>query len=235
MERLTEFFIGLVRDLFADYGYLVVFLGTALENTLFLGVIIPGAFLLLLAGLSAHDGLIDARLGLILAVIGTSAGDTLSYLAGRFGWRRALRHAEQLPFMGTVRTALLRRTGLFVLAYHFMGYTRILGPVTAGAIRLPFKRWWVLDLMGATIWVTAYFMGGYLLGVLGISLDTANENAKLFDRLVLILAVVTIASLWVLRRRSKGHALPAGDGDEGEADSPVEPPREDEATTGQRT
>lgn len=214
MERLTEFLIEVIRTLFERWGYLVIFLGTFLENTLFLGLFIPGVFILLLAGLSAHDGLVDLRGALLVAVLGTSLGDTISYLAGRFGWRRALRRAEQLPFMGTVRTALMRRTGLFVLAYHFLGYTRVVGPVTSGALRIPFRRWYLLDLLGASIWVTAYTVGGYAVARwFGISLDTANENVKQFDRLLLVLGGIAVVSLlWLrarARRRAAGPATPA--------------------------
>src|SRR5215210_3150473 len=76
--------VGLARDLFQDYGYLVIFLGTALENTLFLGLFIPGIFVILLAGISAENGLINFPLALAIGVAGTSIGDTVSYAAGRF-------------------------------------------------------------------------------------------------------------------------------------------------------
>ncbi len=204
MERLTEFLIELIRTLFERWGYPVIFLGTFLENTLFLGLFVPGVFVLLLAGLSAHDGLVDLRGALAVAILGTSLGDTISYLAGRFGWRRALRRADRLPFMGTVRTALMRRTGLFVLAYHFLGYTRVVGPVTAGALRIPFRRWFLLDLLGAAIWVTAYTVGGYAVARwFGISLDTANENVKQLDHLLLAFGAVALAAIVVLRTRAR--------------------------------
>lgn len=218
MDRLTEFLIELIRTLFERWGYLVVFLGTFLENTMFLGLFVPGVFILLLAGLSAHDGLIDLRLALLVALVGTSLGDTVSYLAGRFGWRRALRRAEQLPFMDTVRSALLRRTGLFVLAYHFLGYTRVVGPVTAGALRLPLRRWYILDALGAAVWVATYTLAGYGIGILGISLDTADENVRRLDRVLLVLGVVTVITLLVFRaraaRRRRGQRQPVDVADE---------------------
>src|SRR5262249_52337804 len=115
---LVERSAALVRDLFDDYGYLVVFLGTCLENTLFLGVFIPGIFVILLAGISAYQGLISFPIALGVGVAGTSLGDTVSYLAGRYGWKRAVEHTERVPWMGTMRRILVHRTALFVLAYH---------------------------------------------------------------------------------------------------------------------
>lgn len=200
---LVEQSVILVRDLFREYGYLVVFLGTCLENTLFLGLFVPGVFVMLLAGISASNGLISFPVALAVGVAGTSLGDTASYLAGRFGWKRALAHTEKAPWMGAMRSALLRRTGLFVLAYHFMGYTRLVGPITAGVLRIPFLRWWVLDFLGAVIWVTTYLSLGYTFGRLGFTLDAAEDNVRRLEWLVAVLAVVAVVT-WLIARRRRG-------------------------------
>ena len=201
---LVQQAVTLARDLFSDYGYLVVFLGTCLENTLFLGLFIPGIFVILLAGISAHQGLISFPLALALGVAGTSLGDTVSYLAGRYGWKRALKHTENAPWMGMMRVALLRRTAIFVLAYHFLGYTRLVGPITAGALRIPFARWWALDFLGAVVWVSTYLVAGYICGRLGFTLDYAEDNLRRLEWLFAVLAVIGV-TVWLLMRRSGGH------------------------------
>ncbi len=226
MSHITEFLVEIIRELFGRFGYLVVFFGTMLENLLFLGIVVPGAFVLLLAGISAYAGLIDLKLAIVVAIAGTSIGDTASYAAGRFGWRRAMRQAEQLPFMGSVRSALLRRTGLFVLGYHFLGYTRVLGPVTSGALRLPFRRWYLLDLIGASLWSTAYTVGGYLLGAAGISLETADGNIQKLDRLLIVLGVGGAALVLAVKWRA-GRSRPTAPPSEpepegGNASTPVQ-------------
>ncbi|MFN8558797.1 MAG: hypothetical protein U0531_16150 [Dehalococcoidia bacterium] len=108
-----------------------MFLGTMLENTLFLGVLLPGAFILILAGLSAHDGFLDLRLAIVAGVLGTSIARYRTWPDGSVGDGRAAAPSSCRSW--AMRGALMRRTGVFVLAYHFLGYTRLLGPVTAGA------------------------------------------------------------------------------------------------------
>ncbi|HEY4685783.1 MAG TPA: hypothetical protein VII57_07025, partial [Dehalococcoidia bacterium] len=66
-----------VHSLYDDYGYWVVFLGTLLENTLFLGLVIPGVIVVILAGLSAEDGSISVPLAVALGIAGTVTGDTI--------------------------------------------------------------------------------------------------------------------------------------------------------------
>ena len=196
------------RDLFADYGYFVVFFGTCLENMVFLGLLIPGIFVILLAGISAENGLIIFPLALVIGIVGTSLGDTASYLAGRFGWKRALEHTRNVPWMDTMRGALERHPALFVLAYHFMGYTRLVGPISAGALRLPFARWWLLDFGGAVLWVTTYLSLGYLFGRLGFTLDEAEDNVRRLEWLFVGLAVAGITIWLLLRRRARRRRPP---------------------------
>ena len=198
--------VSLARDLFERYGYLVIFLGTSLENTLFLGLFIPGILIILLAGISAYQGLVWWPLAFIIGVAGTSIGDTVSYMAGRYGWKRALEHTEKMLWMGTMRSALLRHTGLFVLAYHFMGYTRLVGPITAGALRIPFLRWWLLDLLGAAIWVGVYLAAGMIFGRMGFTLDTAEDNIRKLEWLFAGLAVVSVGLALLTRGRGEKGA-----------------------------
>jgi undecaprenyl-diphosphatase len=206
LDRLNLFLLETIETLFERWGYLVIFLGTCLENMLFLGLIVPGVVVLLLAGWLASDGLIDVRVAVVVAVIGTSLGDTVSYAAGRFGWRKAMARAEQMPLMGTVRSTFMRRTGLFVLSYHFLGYTRMLGPLTAGALRIPFRRWWILDALGAAVWATTYVMAGYAVGRLGVSFETAKANVEKLDRVLLAVGIVAVLAFFIYRSRSQRDA-----------------------------
>lgn len=200
--------VTLTRDLFQDYGYLVIFLGTCLENMLFLGLLVPGIFVILLAGISAHDGLVSYPLAFVIGVVGTSLGDTGSYLAGRFGWKRALAHTEKMIWMGEMRSALVRRPALFVLSYHFMGYTRLVGPITAGALHIPFRKWWLLDFLGAVLWVGVYLTAGYLFGRAGFSLDAAEDNMRNLEWLFAGLAVAAIVLTLVMKRRADKKGPP---------------------------
>lgn len=199
MGRVTEFFLDLVQRLFADWGYLVVFFGTMLENVLLLGLFVPGAVILVLAGITVSEGNLNLVEAILVGIAGTSIGDTASYAAGRFGWQRALRHAEGLPFMGTVQAAMRRRPTLFVLLYHFFGYTRVLGPTLAGMSKVPFRRWYLTDLAGATLWVIAYTGGGYLLGEAGVNFEAAKEHVKSADRWLAVAGVATVAAILLFR------------------------------------
>jgi membrane protein DedA with SNARE-associated domain len=176
-----------VHSLFKDYGYLAVFVGTLSENTLFVGLIVPGSIVIILAGISAHDGDFSAPIALVVGVAGTIIGDTISYCLGRFGWSRFsfLRKATD-----TVREPILSRGAAFVLTYHFAGYTRVVGPAAAGLLRMPYRQWAPADYGGAVLWVSAYIAIGYALGIAGVTLDTTDEYFRYLEWGLLALVLV---------------------------------------------
>jgi membrane protein DedA with SNARE-associated domain len=199
---LLESGVDAARSLYDDYGYWVVFLGTLFENTLLLGLIIPGAVVVILAGLSAQEGLISWPLAVLLGTLGTIAGDTISYHLGRFGWARSVEGGSLRTFTERIRGPLLRRGALFVLVYHFAGYTRVVGPAAAGLLRMPYRQWAPADYAGAFLWICAYFGVGYLLGVAGLSLDSTEGWFRVFEWV--LLAAVLLWGLYLYRSRNRG-------------------------------
>jgi len=213
-----------VHSLFDSYGYWVIFFGTLSENVLFLGLIVPGALVVILAGLSAYDGSVDLRWAFPIGAAGTILGDTISYCTGRFGWARFAGHSFFKGIDEKVREPLLRRGVWFVLLYHFAGYTRVVGPTAAGFLEMPYRKWAPADHIGACLWVAAYLGIGYGLGAAGVDLNDTNGRWFNIMEIVLLAVVLTVGLVifrqaektWLARQESMqerdGH-----DGDDAEA------------------
>ncbi len=204
---LSEQALRLAEGLFESYGYLTVFLAPLLENTILLGAILPGALVMLLAGLGAHDGLIRLWPAIPLGILGAWIGDTVSYGIGRFGWQKLGPESRLVRLSERMREPLLEQSAWLVLLYHFAGYSRVVGPAASGFIRMPFGRWVLLDYAGSAAWVVVYVMGGYLLGVFGLSLEATDRNVRVFEALLFALAVVAVA---VVMNRSLGRRRQEG-------------------------
>src|SRR5688500_2663109 len=84
MERVIE----LVQPYFHQYGYLIVFATTLLENSAFLGVVVPGDAVLLLAGFYSQRQALELEAVMAFAFVGAVTGDTIAYVVGRVGGRR---------------------------------------------------------------------------------------------------------------------------------------------------
>jgi membrane protein DedA with SNARE-associated domain len=207
---LTRQALRITEDLFESYGYLTVFFAPLLENTILLGALIPGVLVMLLAGLSAHDGLIDLWKAIPLAIAGAWIGDTISYGIGRFGWQRLGPESRLVKMGERMREPLLQHSIWLVLVYHFAGYSRLIGPAAAGFIRMPLRRWLLLDYAGAALWVSVYMVAGYMLGVFGLSLDDSDRNVRIFELILFGLGAIALITV-MMRSRQQESADDGGD------------------------
>src|SRR3954470_7852465 len=81
-------------DLFARYGYAVVFGGVFLENT---GLPVPGETVLLAGAALAHFGQLSLVRVILVAIVAAVLGDNLGFFIGRHGGRRlAERHGGRV-------------------------------------------------------------------------------------------------------------------------------------------
>ena len=211
-----------IQTLFEDYGYWVVFAGTLSENTLLVGLIVPGALVVLLAGLAAQNGTISVPLAIAAGFAGTVLGDTISYFMGRYGWSRFGHVAFLSDLSLKVREPILRRGFLFVMFYHFAGYTRVIGPTASGMLRMPYKRWAPADHIGGFLWICSYLAAGYALGAAGFSLDASDRWFRVFEYVLLVAICVWV--YFILRSHPylmQGRLSPEEDEDPDEA--PLEP------------
>src|SRR6478609_424239 len=87
-------------DLFARYGYAVVFGGVFLENT---GLPIPGETMLLAGAALAHYGQLSLGWVILTAIAGATLGDNLGFFIGRRGGRQiAERHGWRIGLTPTL-------------------------------------------------------------------------------------------------------------------------------------
>ena len=198
---LTEQAVEIVSDLFENHGYLISFLGPLLENTLFVGAIIPGTLVMLLAGVAAQNGLISYWPVILLGIAGAIIGDTISYGFGRFGRQRLGPESRIARWAERMREPLMRHSLWLVLSYHFAGYSRLVGPAAAGFLRMPLPRWMLLDYIGVILWVLSFVTGGYVLAaILGLDLadaSSSDRNVQIFE--IILFAFFAIAILSIMR------------------------------------
>src|ERR1700751_5910834 len=71
-----------LNHFFASYGYWVVFFGVMLENA---GLPIPGETILLFSGFLAYHHQLNLVPAILTPIAGATLGDSLGYLAGRWG------------------------------------------------------------------------------------------------------------------------------------------------------
>ena len=165
---MLQYLIDLVGRL-GQWGYLIIFLGAMLESAAFLGLVIPGESLVLVAGFLAAQGLLDLDLLIINVAVGAVAGDSIGYEMGRRMGRPALvRYGSRFGLTeARVQSAdafFARRGNKAVFFGRFVGFARALVPFLAGSSRMAYRAFLSYNILGAALWASGVTLLGYFLG-----------------------------------------------------------------------
>lgn len=186
MNFLSGFGLNL-PELIRDYGYWFVFVGTMLE----------GETVLVLGMLAAHQGLLDARLVGLVAVVGTYLGDLGYYLIGlRYGRAFLDRFPKVAAKVHRIMGWIVRYDIAIIIVNRFLYGFRIAAPVALGMSSTPVWRFLVFNVLGAVVWTVVIGWAGYLFGS---ALDTLLQDVKKSDQIIVGIIVLLGAGLWVGR------------------------------------
>ncbi|HYI77722.1 MAG TPA: VTT domain-containing protein [Chryseolinea sp.] len=154
-----------------QYGGLVLLLAIIFAETgVFFGFFLPGDSLLFAAGLLAESPYLDTPVTMLMVLLITAAvaGTCVGYAFGR--WAKSyLEHRTENFFYRKkyieITEAFYQRHGMmaFVLG-RFLPIVRTFVPILAGMTHINFKKFFIFNVLGATVWVVVMVMAGHLLG-----------------------------------------------------------------------
>ena len=155
-----------LQEVIGRWGYLVIFAAMLLENA---GLPLPGETVTLLGGYAAGSGQLN-----VLGVMGAAAGgavlgDNIGYWVGRrLGWGLILkvgRWLGQSPAqLEKLRDQFLRHAGKSVLLGRFVAVLRVVAGPMAGAVGMPYPKFLLCNVVGATLWATTMVSLAWLGG-----------------------------------------------------------------------
>lgn len=191
MPEYLKAFIGFVsHHPYISYG--AIFFVALSESLAFVGLLMPGAILMVGIGAVVSTGVLSLKNALLAAMAGAIAGDSISYWLGRcYKDKLSLlwpfnRHPQLLE---RGKTFFHHYGGKSVFLARFVGPVRPVVPLVAGMFHMPPGKFTLINLISAIGWAPAYILPGVLFGA---SLALA---AKVSARLA-ILFLVSFASLW---------------------------------------
>jgi membrane protein DedA with SNARE-associated domain len=179
-----------------------------------LGFPIPEDLALLGAGYLVWHG--DAPLVVVapLAFLGIIAGDFSLYWIGRaFGVRitqhRFLSHALTPPRLARVRGYFDRHGAKTLLVARLAAGARSFFFLTAGAMRMPFGRFALFDMIGAAAAATIWIYVGWRFGANIHRVRAVIHRVEHIAALVLLAVIAAWIVSALLRRRLTGPVAPA--------------------------
>jgi membrane-associated protein len=197
---------GLIDRVLGQPGWLVLLIAGAVvfaEDALFVGFVLPGETVAVLAGASAKLGHVSLAAVLAVVIVAAIVGDTVGYEIGRRAGDRVLRLrflAERGERLDAARSFLARRGGSAVLLGRWVAFFRAVMPALAGTARMPYARFLVWNALGGIVWGAAVVLIGYAAGAsyARVEKSVGRDAGYVVAGLLLLALVVTL----VRRRRA---------------------------------
>ncbi|HEX9148023.1 MAG TPA: DedA family protein [Thermoanaerobaculia bacterium] len=186
----------------------VVFLVSALETAIFLGLVLPGELAVMVGGALASRGRVPLAGVVAAGILGPILGDSVGYFIGRRYGRRFFRGRRRERW-SRARLWLRRRGASAVFVGRFTAFLRSIIPAAAGAARVPLARFAPWCIAAGVIWGGGSALLGYFLAR---NFQALEKIASRFSLTILAVVVVGVGAsiLWSRRkgRRKRRHKRP---------------------------
>jgi membrane protein DedA with SNARE-associated domain/membrane-associated phospholipid phosphatase len=183
---------------FRMLGYWAVLLVSLLESLAFVGVVVPGAVVVVFAGSLAAKGFFDLGDLVLFAAAGAILGDGISFRMGKGGHIR-FREENRIFKPGLLEKGnvfFARHGGKSVFLGRFVGLIRAVIPFVAGLSGMEAKRFYLWNIASAILWASSHLLAGYFLGRAWQAVEIWSTRFGVVVAVVLLLALV---SFWLKR------------------------------------
>ncbi|MGB5769454.1 MAG: DedA family protein [Crocosphaera sp.] len=194
-----------IQEIAHQYGYWAVFIGIALENT---GIPLPGETITIVGGFLAGSGELGYWTVLGSAIAGAVIGDNFGYWIGRWGgWPFLVKVGGffniSLKQLEEVRKKFSRNAAKAVFFGRFVTLLRIFAGPMAGIAQMPYSRFLLCNLGGATVWAAIMVTLSFFVGRL-VPLKQLIHWITQFGVLALILIIGwVVMTFWLESRKPR--------------------------------
>lgn len=201
-----------IQRLAHEYGYWAIFCFILLEN---LGIPIPGETVTLVGGFLAGSKELNYWLVLGDAIAGAAIGGICGYWIGRKGGESLLVRISKVFRISETRIVLIKEqfsdnAAKAVFFGRFFALLRIFAAPLAGIAQMPFGKFFLYNLVGATAWASTMVTLAFFAGRI-VSLEQLVAWVGQFAiAALLILIAVIVIPLW-LESRHKVSTQESGD------------------------
>lgn len=166
---MEKFILNIILSHLNHWGYYALLLMTFLETSAFLGFLVPGESMVVIAGLMASKGILELGDVVWVASLGAIMGDTVGYFIGyRFGEGFFLKYGKYFFFKKEYLDEAMgffdKHGGKTVFFGRFMAWFRAFAPVVAGISKMHYPKFLFFNVAGGIVWATTFSLVGYFLG-----------------------------------------------------------------------
>jgi membrane protein DedA with SNARE-associated domain len=195
---------ALAQPILDHYGYMAVFIAILVEG---FGVPAPGQTMLMAGAFLAARGGVSITLVLVLAFLAGVLGNTLGYGLGRWGGRLLLfKVGISETRLQKMERLFSRYSGGVVFFGRFLDGLRQFSGIMAGSLQMPWWKFTVFNVLGATAWTALWGLGVYLFGK---DIKTVFSVFHAMEPYVICGSLLTLILLVLYLRRNRKHRASA--------------------------
>ena len=203
IESVTELLhdlLSAVREMDPVLRTLVAGVGMLLETSIFIGLVVPGDSIALIASIGVETGAEFFWL-VIALLVGAVIGESIGYTLGRWVGPR-LRDSRLGRRLGgrnwqVAEHYLSRRGGLAVFLSRFLPVLHALVPLTAGMAGMPYRRFIGWTSSASLVW--SILLVSFGAGAAG-TFEQLADRTQIAGFILVGLVVVVAATLWAVKR-----------------------------------
>lgn len=204
-EKLLLFLDFLNPEELIRYGgFTLLILIIFAETGVFFGFFLPGDSLLFIAGLLSESEYLDVHVSVMIPVlvVAAVAGSTTGYFTGLWAGNYLKNRKENFFFKKKyleMTHDFYERHGMmaFILG-RFLPVIRTFVTILAGTVKINFPKFFIFNIVGATLWITSMVMAGNLLGK---AFPDLPDYLEIIVVGMVLLSAVPVALTWFRARR----------------------------------
>lgn len=189
--NLINFLLPKIESL-GSLAYVVIAFVGFLESTAFVGLIVPGSTIVVIAGILAAQGVLNLGNLIIAVALGGILGDALAFFLGKKYGSQLFRQNNKifkLEYLKKGEEFFLAHGQKSILFARFFGPVRPIVPFVAGLFKMPTNRFVILNIVSAFLSAPFYLLLGYFFGT---AWSQVGRIAGRLQTFLLLLGIVLV-------------------------------------------
>jgi membrane-associated protein len=193
----------LVSSVGPTWVYVVLFAIIFCETGLVVLPFLPGDSLLFAVGaMCAIEGTeLSLTIMIPLLIVAAVLGDAINYWIGAMVGPRVFKSESSrwlnVKHLERAQEFYEKYGSKTIIIARFVPIVRTFAPFVAGIGKMNFLRFWLYNIVGGVVWVTAFLVAGYWFG----NLEIVKKNFSFVTLGIIALSVVPIALEWNSARK----------------------------------